>query len=106
MSQTHPVSEEFSEIQCCYFAPKEELAPELSDCFPGIEAEVIGEDEKFVRVEDIDFGRDEFAIVFSAGFDKDSLVAERIPEIFKIFDIASMDTISSVTFLQSSEPFL
>ena len=35
------------------------LAPELYDCFPGIEAEVIGEDEKFVRVEDVTMPYDE-----------------------------------------------
>ena len=29
MSQTHPVSEEFSEIHCCYFAPKEKFTSEL-----------------------------------------------------------------------------
>lgn len=62
------------------------------------------ESHEFVGVNNINFGRDKLAVILPSSLDENGVFAKTIPEIFKIFNIASMDTISSVTFLQSSEP--
>ena len=63
------------------------------------------ESDEFIGVENVDFGGDELAVVFSPSFDEDGVFAKSVPEILKVFDVAGMDAVSPVAFLKGGKPF-
>ena len=57
----------------------------------------------FIGMDDIDFARDKLAVIFSPSFDENRILAEGIPEVFKVFDCSCMDSISFVALFKGGE---